>query len=485
MGDHVHEDLRTDMFIDGEWTAGTGEGAIPTYDPGTGTVITEVPVAGETDVNAAVDAAVKAFESAEWAGMLPNARAKLLLNLADLLESDAEAFARLETTDQGQPLGVSAGFAVPNAVEHLRYYAGWVTKITGITAPLSVPDVDYRTRREPLGVCALITPWNFPLMILMWKLAPALATGNTVVIKPAEQTPLTTLRLTELVRRAGIPDGVVNVVTGGPEVGKALVGHPKVAKVSFTGSTEVGREIAAKAGRDLKHVSLELGGKAPSIITADADIDAAVQGNLMGGLLNSGQVCAAYTRFFVDAARHDEFAEKLAAGAASMRLGHGLSENTDLGPVVSAEQRDQAEQYVSIGRDVDGAHLHDRTPAGGDGFFVRPAVFSGVTDDMRIAREEIFGPVLSVLPYEDPDELVSRANDTDYGLAAVVWSRDIGVANRLAARVRAGTVWINMPPILDAAASWGGMKASGIGREKGWSGIEAFTQVKSVWTNLA
>ncbi|MBE3002366.1 aldehyde dehydrogenase family protein [Nocardiopsis sp. HNM0947] len=481
---HPHIDLRTDMLIDGEWIPGSGGGAIPTYDPGTGAVITEVPEAGEADVAAAVDAASRAFGSPEWADMLPAARAKLMLNLADLLEADADAFARLETTDQGQPLGVSSGFAVPNAVEHLRYYAGWATKITGITTPLSVPDVDHRTHREPLGVCALITPWNFPLMILMWKLAPALATGNTVVIKPAEQTPLTTLRLAGLVRRAGIPDGVVNVVTGGPEVGRALVRHPAVAKVSFTGSTGVGREIAAEAGRELKHVSLELGGKAPSVITADADIDAAVRGNLMGGLLNSGQVCAAYTRFYVDSARHDEFAEKLAAGAAAMKLGHGLTDGTDMGPVVSAEQRDLAEDYVRIGRDVDGAHLHDRAPAEGEGYFVPPAVFSGVTDGMRIAREEIFGPVLSVLPYDDPDELTARANDTDYGLAAVVWSRDIGVANRLASRIRAGTVWINMPPALDAAASWGGMKASGLGREMGWSAIEAFTQVKSVWTHL-
>ncbi|KOX13889.1 aldehyde dehydrogenase [Nocardiopsis sp. NRRL B-16309] len=480
----MRTEIRTDMLIDGEWSKGNGT-TFPTLDPATGEVLAEVPEGTEADVNAAVTAAARAFESAEWAGMLPAARAKLLLRLADLLEADADAFARLETSDQGQPLGVSGGFAVPNAVEHLRYYAGWVTKITGVTAPLSIPDVDYRTRREPLGVCALITPWNFPLMILMWKLAPALATGNTVVVKPAEQTPLTTLRLAGLVKEAGIPDGVVNVVTGGPGVGRALVRHPGVAKVSFTGSTEVGREIGAQAGRALKHVSLELGGKAPSIIASDADIDAAVAGNLMGGLLNSGQVCAAYTRFFVDSARHDEFAEKLAAGAAAMKLGHGLAEDTQMGPVVSAEQRDQAESYVRIGRE-DGAHLHDRAPLDDDrGFFVRPAVFSGVTDDMRIAREEIFGPVLSVLPYDDPDELVARANDTEYGLAAVIWSRDIGTANRLAARVRAGTVWINMPPFLDAAAAWGGMKASGLGREMGWSGIDAYTQVKSIWTNLA
>ncbi|MGQ4270088.1 aldehyde dehydrogenase family protein [Nocardiopsis changdeensis] len=485
MAEHRHTDLHTDMLIDGAPVPAAGRAVRATVDPATGGVIAEVPEATAADVDAAVAAAARAFGSDAWGGLLPAARARLLLRLADLLEADAEAFAALETTDQGQPLAVSAGFSVPNAVEHLRYYAGWVTKITGVTAPLSVPDVDYRTRREPLGVCALITPWNFPLMILVWKLAPALAAGNTVVVKPAEQTPLTTLRLAALVREAGFPDGVVNVVTGGPEVGRALVAHPDVAKVSFTGSTEVGREIAAGAGRDLKHVSLELGGKAPSIITADADIDAAVAGNLMGGLLNSGQVCAAYTRFYVDAARHDEFAEKLAAGAASMKLGHGLDGATRLGPLVSAEQRDRAEEYVRIGRE-EGAHLHDRAPLeDGDGYFVRPAVFSGVTDDMRIAREEIFGPVLSVLPYDDPDELVARANDSRYGLAAVIWSRDIGTANRLAARVRAGTVWINMPPMLDAAAAWGGMKDSGLGREMGWSAIEAFTQVKSIWTSLA
>ncbi|WP_279581378.1 aldehyde dehydrogenase family protein [Fodinicola feengrottensis] len=261
--------MRTEMFVDGKWIGATG-GTFASVDPATGEVLAELPEATEAEVNAAVDAAARAFESAEWAGMLPAARAHVLLKAADLLAARTAEFAQLETRDQGQPLAISAGFSVPNAVEHFRYYAGWVTKITGITAPLSVPNVDYRTRREPLGVCALITPWNFPLMILVWKLAPALATGNTVVIKPAEQTPLTTLLLAEVLAEAGVPAGVVNIVTGGPEVGKALVRHPKVAKISFTGSTAVGREIASEAGRALKKVSLELGGKAPSIIDADA-----------------------------------------------------------------------------------------------------------------------------------------------------------------------------------------------------------------------
>jgi len=477
--------MRTDMYINGKWTGGSA--TFPTHNPATGEVIAELPEATPSDVDAAVEAAAQAFESAEWAGLLPAQRARLLLKVADLLEERADEFARLETTDQGQPLAISGGFSVPNAVEHFRYYAGWVTKITGITAPLSVPDVDYRTRREPLGVCGLITPWNFPLMILVWKLAPALATGNTVVVKPAEQTPLTTLLLAEVLEQAGIPAGVVNVVTGGPEAGKALVRHPKVAKISFTGSTAVGREIAAEAGRALKKVSLELGGKAPSIVAADADIDSVIEGNLMSGLLNSGQVCAAATRFYVDRKRSDEFAEKMAGAAGSMTLGSGLDETAQLGPVVSLEQLEQIDSYVGIGKAEGAQLLTGGSRADGElanGYFYRPTVFGGVTQDMRIAREEIFGPVLTVLPYDDPEELAPRANDTDYGLAAYIWARDIGTANRLAHQVKAGTVWINMPPLLDAGAAWGGMKSSGLGREMGWEAIEAFTEVKSIWTSL-
>lgn len=478
--------MRTDMLIGGEWVAGSGA-AFASVNPATGEVLAELREATELDVDAAVRAAHQAFVSPEWGGLLPAARAKLLQRLADLLEEHGEEIARLETQDQGQPLSVSAGFSVPNAVEHLRYYAGWATKITGVTTPLSIPNVDHRTVREPLGVCGLITPWNFPLMILVWKLAPALACGNTVVVKPAEQTPLSTLRLAELIEQAGIPAGVVNVVTGGPEAGKALVSHPLVKKISFTGSTAVGREIGAECGRTLKKVSLELGGKAPSIIAADANIDAAVKGNLLGGLLNSGQACAAYTRFYVDAKRHDEFAEKLAGSAGSLRLGNGLDPQVHLGPLVSAEQLEQTARYVALGREQGAELLTGGNRPEGDlagGFFFQPTVFAGVKQDMRIAREEIFGPVLSVMPYDDPEELAHLANDSEYGLAAAIWSRDIGTANRLARQVKAGTVWINMMQGLDAAAAWGGMKSSGLGREMGWDAIEAYTEVKSIWTSL-
>ena len=476
------------MLIDGEWTESSNGRSFESIDPATGEVLEIVPEATAEDVDAAVEAASRAFHSPSWAGMLPSVRARLLWRIADVIEDHLDELAKLETRDQGQPFGISSAISIPNAVEHFRYYAGWATKLHGTTVPLSMPGVDYRNRREPLGVCGLITPWNFPFMIASWKLAPALVTGNTVILKPPEQASLSTIRLAELCVEAGVPDGVINVVTGGPAVGQAITRHPKVAKISFTGSTEVGREIGAEAGRRLARVSLELGGKAPSIVTPDVDIDAIIEGNIMGGLLNCGQVCAAYTRFYVDRKRADEFAEKMAAVASQMKLGNGLDPETVLGPLVSQEHLERVNNYVNIGKSEGASVLTGGLRADGDGlvdgYFYKPTVFANVSDEMTIAKEEIFGPVLSVIPYDDPDELVKLANNTDYGLAAVIWSHDISVANRLANAIRAGTIWINLPPFLDAAAPWGGMKASGIGREMGWEAIASYTDIKGIWTNL-
>jgi len=474
--------------VGGEWEPSSDGGTFETRDPATGEVIATVAQATGEDVDRAVEAARAAFNSEEWRGMAPGARARLLWRVADLIDEHADELAELETRDQGQPIGISRMVSVAGAAEHFRYYAGWVTKIEGETVPNSFPGVFNYTLREPVGVCALITPWNFPLMIASWKLAPALACGNTVVLKPAEQTPLTSLRLGELMQEAGIPDGVVNVVTGGPETGAALANHPRVDKISFTGSTEVGKEIVRASAGNLKRVSLELGGKAPNIVLADADVDAAVVGSLQGALLNSGQVCAAYTRFFVERGRAEEFAEKCAEAASSMKLGPGLEEGTQVGPLVSEKQLERVDQYVRKGEE-EGAEL---VCGGGrvegelaDGYFYRPTVFCSVTDEMTIAREEIFGPVISVMPYDEPEEVIPRANDTEYGLAAAIWTRDVSKAHRLAAAIRAGTVFVNMPNPIDAASPWGGYKSSGWGREMGKHALDLYTEVKSVWTSLS
>ncbi|MET0416448.1 MAG: aldehyde dehydrogenase family protein, partial [Actinoplanes sp.] len=424
------------LLIAGEWVPAASGSTSTTYDPSTGTMLAEFAEAGAEDVDAAVAAARTAFEDPAWRDLTPDARGRLLWRVADLIERDAANIAELETRDQGQPISMSTGVNVVLAAQVFRYYAGWATKIEGKLSSVSVPDTLHYTRREPLGVVGLITPWNFPFAIAAWKLAPALATGNTVVLKPAEQTPLSTLRLGELCVEAGIPAGVVNVLTGGPAVGKALVAHRGVNKISFTGSTEVGRQIAAAAAADLKRVSLELGGKAPSIITRDADIDAAVLGNLQGALFNTGQACGAYTRFYVDAKRADEFTEKIAAAAQTLKIGPGLDFDTVLGPLVSQEQLDRVAGYVDGGV-AQGAQLvtgggRASGPGLDEGYFFKPTVFSGVRDDKTIAREEIFGPVLSIFSYDDEDEVVARANDSDFGLAAVVWTQDLTSAHRLA-----------------------------------------------------
>jgi aldehyde dehydrogenase (NAD+)/betaine-aldehyde dehydrogenase len=476
------------LFIDGVWRPAADDGRRDSVNPATGRVLASVSEAALADVDAAVASARRAFGDPAWSELTPSARGKILWRVAELIDANADELAQLEMRDQGQPLGIAHHISVEGAAEHFRYFAGWCTKISGATSPVSIPGMLHYTRREPLGVCALITPWNFPLLIATWKLAPALATGNTVVVKPAEQTPLTTIRLVELLNEAGIPAGVVNLLTGGGAVGRALAGHDGVDKVSFTGSTAVGREIVAGSAGNLKRVTLELGGKAPSIVLPDADLGAAVAGNLRGAVLNTGQVCAAYTRFFVHRSRYDEFATKIAAAAAGLTVGPGDAATTQVGPLVSQAQLDRVAGYVAGAKDQ-GAELL----AGGrrldgalaDGYFFAPTVFGAVEDDMTIAQEEIFGPVLSVFAYDELDEVIARANDTSYGLAACLWTSDLRNAHRTAAALEAGTVYVNALPVLDPAAPWGGYKASGWGREMGPEAIDAYTQTKGVWVNLA
>ena len=457
-----------------------------TVDPATGHEIAEIAQGGAEDVERAVAAAREAFESGPWGSMPAAGRERLMHALADAIEERAEEFAQIESLDNGKPVGLAQYVDVAGAVGHIRYFAGWPTKIEGGVLPVSAPGLHVYTRREPVGVAGQIIPWNFPLLMAAWKLGPALAAGCTIVLKPAEQTPLTALRLGELALEVGFPPGVINVLTGDGSTGAALVDHPDVNKIAFTGSTAVGREIGAKAGKALKRVTLELGGKSPNIILPDADLDAAVKGSFQAIYFNSGQACNAASRLFVPAQSFDEVMSGLAEAAKSTQLGPGLDAGTQLGPLVSAEQHERVLGYIDAGRSEGAELLAGGEPALSDsgGYFVEPTLFSTTSDDLRISREEIFGPVLVASPYDSLEEVAARANEGEYGLAAGVWTRDVSSAHRLAAMLHAGMVYINTWGAADPAAPFGGFKASGIGREHGHDGLDAYLESKTVWTAL-
>jgi aldehyde dehydrogenase (NAD+) len=474
------------LLIDGQWVGGAKKFA--TSNPATGDVLTEIAEAQAGDVDCSVDAARRAFEdrNGPWRKLSASERGRLIWKLADLVDKNIDELAELETLDNGKPIFESRYVDMPMVIDVLRYYAGLATKIHGETVNAFETAFTY-TLREPVGVVGLIVPWNFPLLLASWKLGPALACGNTVILKPAEQTPLTTLKLGELIGEAGFPAGVVNILTGGPETGKAIVAHPGVDKIAFTGSTAVGKDIMRGAADTLKRVTLELGGKSPNIVFADADVDGAVKGAINGIFYGKGEVCNAGSRLFLESKLKDEFTEKLVARASKMRPADPLDPKTRLGAIVSQEQMQTVLSYIVAGK-KDGARLlaggNRVTVDGSKGFFIEPTIFGDVKNDMKIAREEIFGPVLSVLTFDDLDEAIEQANNNPYGLAAAVWTRDVKKAHGVSRRLKAGTVWINTYGLMDASLPFGGYKSSGFGRELGAHAIEHYTELKTVWLNL-
>ena len=469
------------MLIGGEWVDSISGKTFATYNPADGEVLAQVAEGDQQDIDRAVRAARRAFESGPWPSMTPSRRGRLISKLADLLEEHLEEFAQLESLDNGKPLSVARAVDVPLSVDHLRYMSGWASKIEGSTIPISVEGHVAWTVREPVGVVGQIVPWNFPLLMAVWKLGPALAAGCTIVLKPAEQTPLSALRLGELILEAGFPAGVVNIVPGfGETAGAALAVHPDVDKIAFTGSTEVGKIILKAAAGNLKKVSLELGGKSPNIIFADTDVSAAIKGGAAAIFFNHGQCCTAGSRLFIEKNIFDKVVEGIAEEADRIKVGPGLDLSTDMGPLVSREQLARVCGYLESGFAEGARALAGGKKLEGKGYFVRPTVLVDTRPEMRVVREEIFGPVLTATPFTDPDEVISAANDSIYGLAAAVWTRDISKAHRFASRLKAGTVWINCYNVFDAALPFGGYKQSGWGREMGHEVLNLYTQTKSV-----
>jgi len=477
--------VRTDLFINNEWRPALSGKRFPVENPATEEIIAEVALGDAADTDAAVKAARACFESDAWRGMSARKRGRLLFKTADLLEARLDEFSRLETAHNGKTLFESK-IEISMTVNTLRYYAGWCDKITGETLPVEGPFFTY-TLREPIGVVGAIVPWNFPLNIASWKFAPALAAGCTMVLKPASETPLTALLFAELIQEAGFPPGAFNVVSGGGSTaGAALVRHPEVDKISFTGSTEVGRQIMKMAADTNKRITLELGGKSPNVIFADADLKAAVRGAQNGIFYGKGEVCAAGSRLLVEKSVHDQVVEQLAEGAKKYAPGDPLDKNTRLGAVVSKKQQEVVLGYVKKGVE-EGAALVAGGKAvkpNGKGYFVEATVFDQVSPEMTIAREEIFGPVLAVMSFDDYDAGVALANRTIYGLAAGIWTKDVAKAHRTAKAIRAGTVWINSYNFYDSGAPFGGFKASGFGRDLGADALDGYLETKTVWVGL-
>ena len=475
---------QTQLLIDGQWTPARSGKTFDTINPATEEVIASVAEADAADVEMAVRAARKAFDEGPWPRMDARERGRIMMRLADLMESEIDELAALESLDNGKPVSDAKLGDIPLAIQVIRYYAGWADKIQGATIPINGNFFCY-TRKEPVGVAGQIIPWNFPILMVAWKWGPALAAGCTVVMKPAEQTPLTALRLARLAQEAGVPDGVINVVPGfGPTAGAAIVKHPGIDKVAFTGSGETAQIIMRQAADQLKRLTFELGGKSPNIVFADADLDAAAAGAHVGIYLNQGQCCCAGSRLFVEDKIHGEFVERVVADSKARRVGDPFDPATQQGPQVDKAQFDKIMGYIQAGQ-KEGATLAAGGGRVGDkGFFIEPTVFTNVKDEMAIAREEIFGPVLSVLKFSDMDELIRRANATNFGLAAAVWTRDIGRAHEAAKRLRAGTVWVNCYDVFDAAAPFGGFKQSGFGRELGEKGLDPYLEHKTVTVSL-